>query len=78
MKTHIVATFVGGLFKPDENIALPDQTRVNITIEPVAPHQAQIMTAAAEACRAIQTRLRERPVHGAGIRYTRDELHERR
>jgi hypothetical protein len=26
----------------------------------------------------IQTRLKEHPIHGGGLRYTRDELHERR
>jgi hypothetical protein len=74
MTTHVSATLINGMFKPDEAIPLADQTRVRLTIEPIADRRAT----AAAAWQALRARLRERPIHAAGLRYTRDELHERR
>jgi hypothetical protein len=74
MTTHVSATLIDGMLKPDEAIALPDQTRVQLTIEPIAERP----TTAAEAWEALKARLRERPINGAGLHFTRDELHERR
>lgn len=73
MTTRVPATLINGLFQPDEPIALADRTRVHLTIEPIADR-----TAAAAAWQALKARLTERPIHAAGLRYTRDELHERR
>jgi hypothetical protein len=61
------------MLKPDESLPLADQTRVKLTIEPLVEKSEP--TAAWEA---LQARLRERPIHGSGKRFTRDELHERR
>jgi len=76
MTTHVSATLIGGMLKPDEAIALPDQTRVRLTVEPI--EETPPKTTAQEAWQAIQNRLKERPLHFGGRRYTRDELHERR
>jgi hypothetical protein len=73
MTTEVTATVVGGMLKPDHALALADQTRVKLTIEPLGPQPQP--TAAWEALKA---RLQERPIHGLGRRFTRDELHERR
>ena len=84
MKTQIAATYVNGQFKPDEGIALPEDTRVNLTVEVIdgesewedefhGDPQKSIA-----ALQAIQARLRKRPIHGGGKNYTRDELYERR
>ena len=35
-------------------------------------------TASAAAWESLQARLKERPIHGGGVHFTRDELHERR
>jgi hypothetical protein len=35
MTTQITATVVGGMLKPDESLQLAEQTRVNLTIEPI-------------------------------------------
>lgn len=75
MTTHIEATFANGVFQPDETLSLPDQTRVRLTIEPIESWTPEKAKAAWET---IQARLKERPIHGGGVRYTRDELHERR
>jgi len=75
MTTQVTATFVNGMLKPDEALPLAEQARVRLTIEPIeewSPDKARAAWA------AIQARLKERPIHGGGRRYSRDELHERR
>jgi predicted DNA-binding antitoxin AbrB/MazE fold protein len=75
MMTQVEATFTNGVLKPDQPLALPEQSRVRLTIEPIEDWSQKAALAAWEA---IKARLRERPIHGGGVRYTRDELHERR
>ncbi|MSQ94349.1 MAG: hypothetical protein EXR98_07315 [Gemmataceae bacterium] len=75
MTTQITATVVGGMLKPDERLQLAEQTRVKLTLEPMEEWSPEKALAAWESLKA---RLRERPIHGGGVRYTRDELHERR
>ena len=75
MTTQVTATVVNGMLKPDHALALADQTRVRLTIEPIeewSPERARA------AWQAIQARLKERPIHGGGLRLKRDQLHERR
>ena len=74
MITHVNATFVNGVLRPDEALPLVEQSRVRLTIEPIEDWSPE---AAKTAWEAIQARLKERPIHGGGLRFTRDELHER-
>lgn len=72
---QISATWTGGTFKPDEDVPLPDQTRVRLTVEPIdewSPERARV------ALEAIKRLVREQPISSGGVRYTRDQLHERR
>lgn len=71
--TQMMATFVGGLLKPDETLPLAEHTRVKLTIELVTEP-----VEAASAWEAMKARLRQRPVHAAGECFGRDELHDRR
>jgi len=73
MTTHVSATLIGGMLKPDETIALPDQTRVHLTIEPIVEKLEAV-----EAWESLKVWIRQNPLHGLGRRLTRDELHERR
>ncbi len=75
MTTQVTATVIGGMLKPDEVLPLADQSRVRLTIEPIEVWSPESARAAWESLKA---RLRERPIHGGGKRFTRDELHERR
>lgn len=75
MTTQVDATLSNGVLKPDQPLPLADQTRVRLTVEPI---EEASLTQAAAALEAIRQRLQERPIHGGGIRYTREELHERR
>jgi len=73
MTTNVSATLIGGMLKPDETIALPDQTRVHLTIEPIVQKLEP-----AEAWESLKAWICQNPLHGLGRRLTRDELHERR
>jgi hypothetical protein len=73
MTTQVTATVVGGMLKPDRKLELPDETRVNLTIETLADSFEP-----AEAWRSLEAWIRQNPVHGLGRRLSRDELHERR
>jgi len=75
MTTQVEATFSNGVLRPDQPLPFADQARVRLTIEPVEEWSRAKALAALES---IQARLQERPIHGGGVRYTRDELHERR
>jgi hypothetical protein len=75
MITQVNATFTNGILKPDEALPLAEQSRVRLTIEPIEDWSQERASAAWEALKAG---LRERPIHGGGKRFTRDELHERR
>ncbi|MBO0698447.1 MAG: hypothetical protein J2P46_08640 [Zavarzinella sp.] len=52
-----------------------DESRVRLTIEPIEAWSPEKARAAWEA---LGARLRERPINSGGLRFTRDELHERR
>jgi hypothetical protein len=73
MTSQVTATVVGGMLKPDQSLHLPEQTRVQLTIEPIVEHLDPVA-----AWESLKARLRARPILGLGKRYTRDELHERR
>jgi hypothetical protein len=73
MTTQVTATVVGGMLKPDQALPLAEQTRVRLTIEPLAEQLEP-----AEAWRSLKEWIRQKPLHGLGRRLTRDELHERR
>jgi predicted DNA-binding antitoxin AbrB/MazE fold protein len=75
MTTRVEATFTNGVLKPDQPLPLPDQTRVRLTVEPIEEWSPEKARAAWEA---LQARLKERPINSGGLRFTRDELHERR
>lgn len=74
MKTETTGTLVDGAVQLDEAIDLPNHCRVSVSISPIEfdPDKSHIALA------AFLNRTEERPIHSGGIRFTRDELHERR
>ena len=73
MTTHVTATVVGGMLKPDRELPLPDQTRVQLTIEPLTDRLEP-----EEAWQSLKAWIQQNPLHGLGRHLTREELHERR
>jgi hypothetical protein len=74
MKLHATGTVERGQLKLDDALDLPDRTRVNLVVEAIS----ETAQSGASAWASLQQRLRERPIHSGGIRFTRDQLHERR
>ena len=75
MATQVEATFVNGVLKPDKPLLLAEQTRVRLTIEPIEEWSPERARAAWES---LQARLQLHPIRTSGVRFSRDELHERR
>ncbi len=75
MATQVIATVVNGMLKPDQALPLAERSRVRVTIEPIDDWTPEKGRAAWEALQAF---LKEHPINSGGLRYTRDELHERR
>ena len=74
MKTETTGTLVDGVVQLDGPIDLPNHCRVSVSVRPIEydPEKAQ------SALESFLKRTEERPVHSGGVRFTRDELHERR
>ncbi len=72
MTTHLIATVVSGVFKPDQPLPLPELTRVRLTVEPVVETAESV-----KAWEGFKSWIRQNSLHGMGRRLTRDELHER-
>ncbi len=73
MASQVTATVLGGMLKPGQALPLADHTRVKLTIEPIGEAGQS-----AQGWESLKARLRQRPIHASGLRYTRDDLHERR
>jgi hypothetical protein len=67
-------TVINGMIQLDKPLSLPDQTPVAVTVESIGGVHADSV----QAWQSIQKRLQERPINSGGLKFTRDELHERR
>jgi hypothetical protein len=74
MKTTFTGTVVNGALKLDQRVELADESRVFVTVVAVEDTQRRW----GEALEALERLRREHPIDSGGLRYTRDELHERR
>ena len=74
MTTQATGTIVAGAIKLDIPINLPDNSRVRVAIEPLEVATSKRREALKEWIAFCE----QHPVHSGGLRYTRDELHERR
>jgi len=72
MSNQVTATVVGGMLKPDERLQLPEQTRVNVTIEPLVERAEAVAP-----WESLKAWIGNSPIYGLGSRLTREELHER-
>lgn len=72
MKTQTTATVNQGQLELDEPLDLPDQSRVQVTIELNEEWRSRYRA----GLERFKKLIRERPIN-AGVRFTREELHER-
>jgi predicted DNA-binding antitoxin AbrB/MazE fold protein len=73
MSQIVNATYEDGVLRPDKPLALPASSRVRLVVEPIADQTLR----AEAAWRELERLRREHPINSGGLRYTRDELHER-
>lgn len=85
MYGRVRATYHNGAFIPAVPITLPEETEVELLIEPalaeIAATSATFITDPAERARKLREiveRMQNNPVPSNAPRFTREELHERR
>lgn len=73
MSQVITATFENGVLKPDERLALPAGTRLRLIVESVdmSPKGKD------QVWQELEQLWEEESVDSGGVRFTRDQLHER-
>jgi len=74
MSQVITATFVDGVLKPEEELALASGTKVRLMLDTWADVRAEGQA----ACMELDCLCDEFPIDSLGRRLTRDQLHERR
>ena len=72
MSKRLTGIIKDGVLMLDEPVKLPDHSRVSVVLEPLTEVEQRLA-----AWRSIEERLRQRPINAQGLRFTRDELHER-
>ena len=85
MYGRVRATYHNGAFIPAVPITLPEETEVELVIEPapaeIAATSSTFITDPAERARKLREvveRMQNNPVPSNAPRFTREELHERR
>ena len=73
MKTQTTGTVNHGRLELDQPLDLPDQARVQVTIELNEDWRRRYRS----GLERFKKLIRDRPIH-AGVQFTREELHERR
>src|SRR5216110_2174050 len=71
----LAATFKDGVFKPDEQPALSESTRVRLLVEPISDDESQQRE---ESWAILQRLWNTSTFNSGGDRLTREQLHERR
>lgn len=74
MTTQVEATVRNGVLMPDIPLPYPDQLRVRLTIEPNESWSPENAVRAWERFVALAA---ERPINTGGVRFEREDLHER-
>ena len=74
MKAQTIATVEKGQLILDKPLDLPDRSRVQLTVEPIADSRNDPVA----AWQSLRQRVRERPIYSGKHHFSRDELHERR
>ncbi len=73
MKTETLGTVVAGGLRLDQQLDLPDQSRVRVAVEPLEGWQLRLR----EGLESWKAYFEEHPIHAGGRPYARDEQHER-
>lgn len=78
MTTETTGIVVDGQLQLDQPLSLPNNCRVAVTVKTVADLPDDWQERFAEGLREWREYIKEHPVRSGGVRFTREELHERR
>lgn len=78
MTTRTTATVVDGQLQLDQPLPLPNQSRVNVVVESATETPADWRERMTQGLESLQKLVAEHPIGSGGVRFTREELHERR
>jgi hypothetical protein len=76
MTTQTTGTVMNGQLQLDSPLPLPDRSRVNVTVE-VSKAQESWRQRMQQGLQALEKLKAERPIGSGGVRFTREQLHER-
>ena len=74
MSQTVLATYDNGIFSPDERLDLPTHAKVRLTVELVEPASAD----APQAWQELEDAWSGAEVDSDGVKWTREQLHDRR
>ncbi|MDA1016558.1 MAG: hypothetical protein O3A00_19140 [Planctomycetota bacterium] len=74
MKAEATGIVLGGALQLDEQLTLPDHSRVRVAVETIEDAKTRYR----EGLKAWKELCEAHPIHAGGRRFTRDELHGRR
>lgn len=72
--TNVTGKVVNGGLELDQALDIENERRVRVTIQEI---EDSAETTPDEALEALLQLIREKPIHGGGIKFTREELYER-
>lgn len=77
MTTHATGMVIDGQLQLDQPLSLPSRSRVTVTVQSVIDVPADWRERMTRGLAAMQKLKAEHPIGSGGVRFTRDELHER-
>ncbi|MCC7337717.1 MAG: hypothetical protein IT422_21725 [Pirellulaceae bacterium] len=76
METQVMGTLVDGIVRLDECVDIPNNTRVKVVLQTLDLDDSQ--SRYVQGLQAWIQSCQDHPISSGGLKYTRDELHERR
>lgn len=77
MTTQATGTVIDGQLQLDQPLPLPNRSRVTVTVQSAIAPPADWQQRMQQGLAALQQLKAKHPIGSGGVRFTRDELHER-
>ncbi|APZ95170.1 hypothetical protein [Fuerstiella marisgermanici] len=77
MEKHARGTLINGVVQLDGEVDIPNNSRVEVTLRATTSVEDEERLQRQEALGRLLKRAAERRFHSGGLRFTRDQLHER-
>ena len=77
MEKHAKGTLINGVVQLDGEVGIPNNSRVEVTLRATTSVEDEERLQRQEALGRLLKRAAERRFNSGGLRFTRDQLHER-